>query len=63
MNIGADINIENNDGETPLFYACKSRNEAVIKYLVEELEIDINKENKVYETPLFNVCEHGNEHP
>jgi len=33
---GADIHKENEDGETPLFKACISRNVAIVKYLVEQ---------------------------
>jgi len=31
---GADINKENTYGATPLFNACKSRNENIFNYLV-----------------------------
>jgi len=32
---GANVNKENNDGETPLFIACKFGNEIKVQYLVE----------------------------
>ncbi|ORX65883.1 ankyrin, partial [Anaeromyces robustus] len=48
---GADINKENEDGKTPLFWACESGNEDLVKYLID-LGADINKENEKGETPL-----------
>jgi len=41
---GADINIENESGETPLFNACSSGNENLVKYLIEH-GADINIES------------------
>jgi ankyrin repeat protein len=49
---GADINKENIYGETPLFYACRSGNKDIVKYLVEN-GADINKENDINETPII----------
>jgi len=48
------------DGETPLFEACRTGNEAIIKYLVEQ-GANINKENRNGETPFFQTCRSGNE--
>ena len=58
--MGADINRENMGSETPLFYACSSGNEAIVKYLVE-LGADIDKDDVGSETPLFSACSSGNE--
>eukprot|EP00833_Pecoramyces_ruminatium_P000643 jgi/Orpsp1_1/1174675/evm.model.c7180000050927.2 len=44
---GANINIENNFGETPLSNAFENGNEAIIKYLVEH-GANLNKCNKDY---------------
>jgi len=44
---------------TPLFYTCRSRNEALIKNLVK-LGANINKENENDETPLHYACFNGN---
>ena len=60
MEKGADINIEGEFKETPLFNACKWGNEDIVKYLVEK-RADINKENRWAETPLFSACTWGNE--
>ena len=38
---GIDINKENYNKETPLFYACSNGNETIVKYLVK-LGADIN---------------------
>jgi ankyrin repeat protein len=54
---GADINKENNEGETPLFKACRwgYDNEIIVQYLIEN-GADINKKNNEGETPLFIAC-------
>jgi len=38
---GADINEENENGETPLFNACHSGNKELVQYLIEH-GTDIN---------------------
>ena len=50
------INKEDYGNRTPLFNACSSGNEALVKYLIEQ-GTDINKESKYGETPLFNANE------
>jgi len=40
---GADVNKEDNNGDTPIFYACENGNETIVKYLVEH-STDVNKE-------------------
>jgi len=57
---GVNINKEDNDGNSPLFYACLSGNMTVVRYLIEQ-GANINKLNKYGETPLFYACEDGNE--
>eukprot|EP00833_Pecoramyces_ruminatium_P002196 jgi/Orpsp1_1/1176228/evm.model.c7180000056874.1 len=47
-------------GENPLFDACLTGNENMVKYLIEH-GADINKENHRWETPLFRACSTGNE--
>ncbi|KAL6625919.1 ankyrin [Neocallimastix sp. 'constans'] len=51
---------ESHSGNTPLFYACKSGNENLVKYLVK-LGADVKKINHEKETPLFMACNSGNE--
>jgi len=61
IEVGADVNKEDKNNLTPLFYACESGNEAVVKYLVDH-GADVNKKRKyLRETPLFPACKHGNE--
>ncbi|OUM57241.1 hypothetical protein PIROE2DRAFT_33019, partial [Piromyces sp. E2] len=48
---GADINKENNDGETPLHFACTNGNENTVKYLVGH-GANIDKEDEEGITPL-----------
>ena len=57
---GEDVNKENDDGMTPLFYACNTGNLGVVKYLVEEHGVNVDKEDKKGETPLFDACRGGN---
>ncbi|OUM58235.1 hypothetical protein PIROE2DRAFT_64555 [Piromyces sp. E2] len=49
---GADIQEENWKYETPLFNACRNRNEPIVNYLVD-LGADLNKENRDGDTSLF----------
>lgn len=58
---GMNINITNRNGETPLFYACKSRNVEVLKYLIEQ-GANINIKSKKGETPIFYGFWSGNEY-
>ncbi|KAL6628014.1 ankyrin repeat-containing domain protein [Neocallimastix sp. 'constans'] len=59
---GLDINKENIQGQSLLFYACSGGNENLVKYLIEQKGADINKEDKYNgETILFNACSSGNE--
>ena len=48
------------NNEAPLFSACLSGNENLVKYLIEQ-GADINEEGHRFETPLFNACKSGNE--
>ncbi|OUM61246.1 hypothetical protein PIROE2DRAFT_62623 [Piromyces sp. E2] len=56
---GIDINQENENGEIPLFDACKNGNESIVKYLVEH-GANINQEDKNGKTSIFDACESGN---
>ncbi|KAG4083869.1 ankyrin [Neocallimastix lanati (nom. inval.)] len=56
----ADINKETDNGQTPLFDACRKENENIVKYLVEH-GADINKETNNGKTPLFYACRKENE--
>jgi len=55
---GADINEENDEGETPLFEVCKNINKTIVEILFEN-GADINKKNKKGETPIFMVKDYG----
>eukprot|EP00833_Pecoramyces_ruminatium_P017804 jgi/Orpsp1_1/1191836/evm.model.d7180000088835.1 len=56
----ANVNKENDCGETPLFYACENGNETIVKYLMEH-GANVNKENSWGGTILFNACYYGKE--
>jgi len=50
------------NGDSPLFMACKSGNENLVKYFVElGANIKNKKKNAKRETLLFMACETGNE--
>ena len=56
---GADINKENEDGETPLFRTCYNGHENIFNYL--EYGANIKKENNYDQTPLYDACKNENE--
>jgi len=56
IQLGPDINNENNFGVTHLFNACNSGN--LVKYLVEQ-GLDINKESSDGWTSIFNAFING----
>ena len=41
-----DINIQDGDGQTPLYKASLSDNLDIVKYLIEECKVDPNIQNK-----------------
>lgn len=51
VNIGIDINSKDNDGNTPLLWACNYGNYWIVKFLVDK-KADLNVRNKIYDTPL-----------
>jgi len=57
---GADINKKDHFWKTPLFYACYSGNEIIVKYLIE-YGADIDIKNKYGKTPIDYVHKSGNE--
>ncbi|GKT91873.1 ankyrin repeat protein [Colletotrichum tofieldiae] len=52
---GADIEAKDEDGQTPLFHACRFRNDAVARLLIEK-GADIEVKDKNGRTPLANAC-------
>ena len=50
-----DINITNNEGETPLYLACKYAKTKMVRLLLEK-EGDISKLNYVDSNPIFVAC-------
>jgi len=52
LNLVPDINKENIYGETPLFHACLSGNNEVVKYLIEQ-GADLNKVDSYYLKPII----------
>jgi len=55
---GVNVNKENKDGGTPLFFACENGDIDMVKFLVEH-DADVNKENNNRETSLFFACKNG----
>jgi len=51
-----DINIEDENGTTPLYFACEEGHIEVVKYLVKQ-GANINKRNNDGITPLSIACQ------
>lgn len=56
---GANINIKNNKGNTPLIFACRTNNLDVIKYLLNK-GADINAKNNLGTTALHKALHYMN---
>ncbi|XP_041355510.1 uncharacterized protein LOC121373125 [Gigantopelta aegis] len=56
---GADLKLEDKNGQTCLHYACFSKNENIIRYLVG-CRVYINCEDNKKTTPLMTACFRGN---
>ena len=50
---GADVNVVNNIGETPLFLAVRRENTPLIRFLLEHGATDVMKENFWGDSPLL----------
>lgn len=59
INKGADINIQNVSGATPLHFACLNNPEIALA-LLGRAEVNFNVENIKGETPLHCACKKGN---
>jgi ankyrin repeat protein len=55
------INVQNDDGETPLYIACKRFQFERVKFLLQHEHIDINKPTHRGMTPLHKACRNGND--
>lgn len=53
----ADVNVQNINGETPLFYAVDGCQGEIFRELLKVDEIDVNIKNNDKETPLFRAVE------
>jgi len=54
LSVGFNYETSVIDRNKPLFKACESGNETIVKYLFEHGKFDINKKNKLGDTPLIN---------
>jgi len=57
INNGADVNVQDNEGLTPLYYACRKNDVDLVKLLLEN-KAD-TKVKILGETPLVFVCQEG----
>jgi len=59
-----DLNVQDNDGNTPLHIACENGNIDIAKALLTALgnleSMDLNIQNNDGNTPLHKACENGN---
>ena len=61
INMGADMNKINRDGNTPVLIAAKFENDEVCQLLAKS-GADLNIADKTNLTPLYYICEEGNHH-
>lgn len=59
IEFGADVNILNEDGDTPLHYASMEGHLEIVKYLIES-GADVNILDKERDTPLHYASDNGN---
>ncbi len=55
---GADVNINDDNGNTPLYYASRNRHTEIVKLLFDH-GADVNTKNNVGDTPLHYASIHG----
>ncbi|KAH6877111.1 ankyrin repeat-containing domain protein, partial [Thelonectria olida] len=58
---GIDINVNKNDGRTPLYMASRNGDEAIVKLLLNCSDIDVNAKDRYGRTSLYLAAEEGNE--
>ncbi|KAK4118021.1 ankyrin, partial [Parathielavia appendiculata] len=56
-----DVNVRDNDGQTPLSWAAGNGHEAVVKLLLGTGQVDVNAEDNNGWTPLTRAAEKGHE--
>lgn len=56
---GASVEVEDDSGRTPLFYAARSGVCEVVEWLVEEHEVPVNARDSENRSALFFACEEG----
>ena len=56
-----NVNKEDKNGATPLFWACSAGKEEIVKILLKDERVNVNKEDKDGSTPLFIACYNGKE--
>ncbi|XP_056630728.1 putative ankyrin repeat protein RF_0381 [Diorhabda sublineata] len=56
LNLGVDINVDIEDGDTALHLAAEKCDMPVLKYLLTSPKVDINRKNNTGLTPLMKAC-------
>jgi hypothetical protein len=56
---GAVLDVEDDSGRSPLFYATRAGRTSVVEWLVDELGMNVNTRDSDGRTPLFYACEEG----
>jgi ankyrin repeat protein len=59
LNAGADVNLRNAHGSTPLHCACMYGSISMARILVFEAHADVNKQSNDGSTPLHRACSNG----
>lgn len=58
LEMGEEVNVTNDTGETPLFMAAAGGYSQLVRHLIS-IGADINKPNIYFETPLYMACYQG----
>jgi ankyrin repeat protein len=56
---GAVLEVEDDSGRSPLFYATRAGRTSVVEWLIDEHGMNVNTRDSDGRTPLFYACEEG----
>lgn len=60
LDLGADYEAEDDEQQTPLFYAVKRFDLEIVQFLVEEIGVVVNKAEYQLRTPIYLAAFEGN---
>ena len=59
LNLGGDIDIEDNEGNSIFFIAVQNENKNLFKYLIKELKVNVNKKRNNDIAAIHLACANG----